>query len=100
MQTARDVDRQWLADFCRRRGIRKLAVFGSVLREDFGPESDIDVLVSFEPGRFVGFSIFEMEAELSQAFGGRKVDLVSEKYLNPRLRERILADAEVWYEEG
>ena len=89
-----------VADFCRRHHIRKLSLFGSVLRDDFGPESDVDVLIEFEPGRVVGFGIIDIEEELSQLFGGRKVDMVREKCLNPRLRDRILASAEVQYAEG
>jgi len=89
-----------IAEFCRRHHIRKLALFGSVLRDDFGPESDIDVLVNFEPGHVVGFEIIDMEEELSRVFGGHKVDIVQEKYLNARLRGRVLASAEVQYAEG
>lgn len=89
-----------LAAFCNRYGIRKLSLFGSVLRDDFHPDSDIDVLVEFEPDRVVGFEVLDMEEELSQLFGGHKVDIVSEKYLNRRLRDRILASAEAQYAEG
>jgi len=80
-----------IADFCRRRHIRKLSLFGSVLRDDFRPDSDIDVLVEFQPGYIVGFEIIDMEDELSRLFGGHKVDIVAKKYLNRRLRGRILA---------
>jgi predicted nucleotidyltransferase len=90
-----------IADFCRRHHIRKLSLFGSVLRDDFRPDSDIDVLVEFEPGHAVGWDIIDIEEELSQLFGGgHRVDIVSEKYLNRRLRARILASAEVQYAEG
>lgn len=89
-----------IAQFCRRHGIRKLSLYGSVLREDFRPESDVDVLVEFKPGHTVGFGIIDMEEELSRLFGGHKVDIVQEKYLNRRLRERVLASAEVQYAEG
>jgi len=92
--------RDQIADFCRRHHIRKLALFGSVLRDDFGPQSDIDVLVDFEPGYAVGFEILDMEEELSRVFGGHKVDIVQEKYLNRWLRARVLASAEVQYAEG
>ena len=94
------VSREEIADFCRRHHIRKLSLYGSVLRDDFRPDSDIDVLVDFEPGHTVGFGILDMEEELSALFGGHKVDIVSEKYLNRRLRGRILASAEVQYAEG
>jgi predicted nucleotidyltransferase len=89
-----------LVDFCRRHRIRKLALFGSVLRDDFRADSDIDVLVEFEPGHVVGFGILDLEEELSQLFGGHRVDMVREKYLNARLRQRILASAEVQYAQG
>ena len=89
-----------LAQFCRKYGIRKLAIYGSVLRDDFGPQSDVDVLVEFQPGRTIGLRIIDMEAELSRLLGGKhKADIVSAKYLNPRLRDNILASAEVQYAE-
>src|SRR5437016_3470486 len=88
-----------IAAFCRRHGIRKLSLFGSVLREDFRADSDVDVLVEFEPARAVGWEIVDVEEELSQLFGGRKVDMVPEKYLNWRLRDRVLASAQVQYAE-
>jgi predicted nucleotidyltransferase len=94
------IDRERLASFCRRHHIRKLALYGSVLRDDFRPDSDVDVLIEFEPGYAVGFGIADLEEELAELFGGRRVDLVAEKYLNRRLRERILANAEVQYAEG
>jgi predicted nucleotidyltransferase len=96
MTLARDA----IADFCQRHHIRKLSLFGSVLRDDFRPDSDIDVLVEFEPGHVVGFAIVDMEEELSGFFGGHKVDIVQEKYLNWRLRDRILGSAEVQYAQG
>jgi len=89
-----------IAAFCRRHHIRKLSLFGSVLRDDFRPDSDIDVLVEFEPGHAVGLGIIDIEEELSQLFGGHKVDMVREKYLNRRLRSRIIDSAEVQYAEG
>ena len=89
-----------IADFCRRNGIRRLSFFGSVLRDDFRPDSDVDVLVEFKPGQTVGFRIIEIEEELSALLDGHKVDMVNPKYLNPRLKDRILADAEVQYAEG
>jgi hypothetical protein len=95
-----DVPRDEIAAFCRRHHIRKLSLFGSVLRDDFQPDSDVDVLVEFEPGHVVGFGIVEIEEELSRLFGGHKVDMVREKYLNRRLRNRILASAQVQYAEG
>jgi len=91
------VDSVELAGLCRRWRIRELALFGSALRPDFGPESDVDLLVEFEPGVVLGFRVFELERELSALFGGRSVDLVRRKYLHPRLRDRVLAEARVQY---
>ena len=93
------VDRQRLAEFCRGNHIRSLALFGSVLRDDFRPDSDIDVLVEFEPGHVLGFGVFRLEEQLSAFFGGHRVDLVNRKYLNHRLRDRVLAAAETQYAE-
>jgi len=90
------VDRAKVAEFCRRRHIRRLALFGSVLREDFGPESDVDVLVEFEPGHVPGLAFFAMERELSEMLG-RKVDLNTLGFLSPYIREGVLAEAEVQY---
>lgn len=100
MQARVAIDRNRLADFCRRHHVRKLSLFGSVLRDDFRSDSDVDVLLDLEPGRVVGYRILDMEEELSELFGGRRVHLVSEKYLNPRLRDRVLSSAEIHYAEG
>ena len=94
------VDRAKLAEFCRRHHIRKLALFGSVLREDFGPHSDVDVLVEFAPGHTPGLDIVDVGEELSALLGGRRVDMVNPKYLNRRLKSRVLDMAEVQYAEG
>jgi predicted nucleotidyltransferase len=94
------IDRVAIARLCRRHHIRRLSLFGSVLRPDFSPASDVDVLVDFEPGHTVGFRIFEIEEGLSRLVGGRRVDLVNRKYLNPRLRERVLEEEEALYAEG
>ena len=93
------VDRQRIAEFCRKYHIRKLALFGSVLGDDFRPDSDVDVLVAFEPGQVIGLHIIDIEDELTRLLG-RRVDLVSEKYLNHRIRDGVLAAAEVQYAEG
>ncbi len=90
------IDRESLADFCRRNHIRKLALFGSILRDDFRADSDIDVLVEFEPGHVPGLKFFALERELSQ-FLGRKVDLNTPNFLSPYFRDRVLAEAEVEY---
>jgi predicted nucleotidyltransferase len=90
-----------LARFCRERGIRRLAVFGSALRADFGPDSDIDLLVEFEPDRIPTlFDIAGMEQELSALLGGRKVDLRTPEDLSRYFRDRVMAEAEVQYVAG
>ena len=95
------VSRDALAAFCREHGIRRLSVFGSVLREDFGPQSDIDVLVEFEPERTPGLlGIARMELELCEVFSGRKVDLRTLEDLSPYFRQDVLDTAEVQYVEG
>jgi len=94
-----DVPLEKLSALCRRRHIRRLALFGSVLRKDFRPESDVDVLVEFEPGRTPGFEFVSIQDELSALLGNRKVDLVSPKFLNRRIRDQVLKDAELVYEK-
>jgi uncharacterized protein len=94
------ISKDLIDEFCRRHHIRKLSLYGSVLRDDFRPDSDIDVLVDFQPNCVIGFDIIDIEEELSRLFDGHKVDIVREKYLNPRLRDRILDSAEVQYAEG
>lgn len=82
-----------IADFCRRNHIRKLSLFGSVLRDDFRSESDIDVLVEFEPGSTPGFFEYVgMEMELTEIFG-HKVDLLTAGFLSPYFREEVLREA-------
>ena len=96
-----DIPMDKVADFCRRHHIRRLALFGSVLREDFRPDSDVDVLVEFEPDHVPGFiALGEMESELSALLGGHPVDLVTEGFLNRHIRSRVLADMEVEYAQG
>jgi predicted nucleotidyltransferase len=85
-----------IAEFCRRHHVRKLALFGSVLRDDFGPESDVDVLVEFEPGTRVGLRFFTMEEELCRMLG-RKVDLNTAGFLSREFRDEVLREAEVQY---
>jgi uncharacterized protein len=94
------IDRDKIAEFCRRYHIRKLAFFGSVLREDFRPDSDVDVLVEFEPGHVPGLKFIQIQDELSTILGGWKVDLVTPKFLNRRIRDRVLASAEIQYAQG
>ena len=90
------LDKEKIADFCRRHHISRLSLFGSVLRDDFGPASDVDVLVEFEPGHVPGLSFFAMEEELSQIIG-RKVDLNTPGFLSPYFRDRIKRESEVQY---
>jgi predicted nucleotidyltransferase len=90
------IDRDRIADFCRRHHIRRLSLFGSVLRDDFGPDSDVDVLVEFDPGHTPGLAFFSMEEELSRIMG-RKVDLNTPGFLSPYLRDRIEKESEVQY---
>ena len=96
-RSATNVDPARLAELCRRWGIRELAIFGSALREDFGPTVMSTCWSSFEPETVLGFRIFDLERELSELFGGRRIDLVPRKFLNPRLRQRVLAEAQIQY---
>ena len=90
------IDRERVAAFCRRHHIRRLALFGSVLRDDFTAESDVDVLVEFEPGHVPGLAFFAMQDELS-AILGRKVDLNTPGFLSRYFRDEVLAEAETQY---
>ena len=93
-------DRDKIAAFCRENHIRRLALFGSALREDFGQDSDVDVLVEFEPENVPGLiRLAGLERELSEAFGGRKVDLRTPEDLSRYFRDAVVAEAEVQYEE-
>ncbi|MDY7010607.1 MAG: nucleotidyltransferase family protein [Planctomycetota bacterium] len=93
-----DADKGRIAQFCREHHIRRLALFGSVLRDDFSPESDIDVLVEFEKGHVPGlFGLARLERELSDVFGGRKIDLRTPEDISRYFRENVLAEAEVQY---
>jgi predicted nucleotidyltransferase len=97
MSPSLSIDRAAVEAFCRRHHITRLALFGSVLRDDFGPDSDIDVLVEFEPGHVPGLKFVSMERELSSLFSGRRVDLVTPKFLNSRIRDQVLNSAEPLY---
>ena len=90
------IPKEKVADFCRRHHIRRLALFGSVLRDDFQDGSDVDVLVEFEPGYVPGLRFFSMEEELSQILD-RKVDLNTPQFLSPYFRDQVLAEAEAQY---
>jgi len=87
-----------VAEFCQRNHISAFYLFGSVLRDDFRPESDIDILVEFEPGHVPGFfSIFDMEHELSRIFAARKTNIRTAKDLSRYFREEIISTAELHY---
>jgi len=86
-----------IAEFCRRHGVKRLSLFGSILRDDFGADSDIDVLVEFQPDCRVGLRFFAMERELSDLLG-RKVDLNTPGFLSRYFREEVLAEAVAQYD--
>lgn len=90
------VPREKVAEFCQQYHIRKLAFFGSVLRDDFGPNSDVDVLVEFEPGQVPGLAFFAMQDELSKILG-RKVDLNTKGFLSKYFRDEVLRESKVEY---
>ena len=93
-----DIDQEAISEFCKTHHIRKLALFGSVLRDDFGPESDVDVLVEFEPEASIGlFDIARMELAMSPLFAGRKVDLRTPEDLGRHMRARVVASAQGVY---
>ena len=87
------IPREAIAEFCRRNHIRKLSLFGSILRDDFGPDSDVDVLVEFEEGKTPGLEFFGMGAELADILG-RAVDFNTPGFVSPRFRARVVAEAE------
>ncbi len=91
-----EVPRREIEDFCKRHHIRKLALFGSVLRDDFGPSSDVDVLVEFEPGKVPGLKFFAMQEELSQILG-RRADFNTAQDISAYYRDKVLAEAQPLY---
>ena len=91
------IDREAVSAFCRRHHIARLALFGSVLRDDFGADSDVDVLVEFLPGHVPGLRFVTIEREFSELLHGRRVDMVTPKFLNPRIRDKVLRAAEPLY---
>ncbi len=92
-----ELDRERIAEFCRRNGIRRLALFGSVLTDRFGPESDVDMLVEFEPEVRIGLlGMARLEIELSELIG-RKVDLRTPEDLSRYFRDKVIAQAEEQY---
>jgi hypothetical protein len=90
---------QQIAEFCKHNAIRKLALFGSVLRSDFRPESDIDVLVEFEPDAHIGWEFIDIQDHLTHLLN-RKVDLHTQFTLSPYFRDEVLQSAQVLYERA
>ena len=95
------IDKDEIAGFCRRHHIVRLAIFGPALRDDFRSDSDVDVLVDFEPDHVPGFfRLSDMQEELSALFGGREVDLRTPQDLSRYFRDDVVAQAEVQYARG
>jgi predicted nucleotidyltransferase len=93
------IPKDGITHFCTQHQIKRLALFGSVLRDDFRPDSDIDVVVEFIPGKRVGMlTMARIERELSQLFGGRTIDLRTPAELSRYFRDDVLQKAEVCYE--
>jgi predicted nucleotidyltransferase len=97
-QLSLNIPQQEVAAFCRRHHIRRLALFGSVLRGDLRPDSDIDVLVEFDPNHIPGLAFFSMQQELAQILG-REVDLNTPQFLSPYFRRQIQEEAALVYEQ-
>ena len=93
------VPRERIAKFCRCNHVRKLALFGSVLRDDFTPQSDVDVVVEYECGHVPGLAFITHQEELSRILG-RNVDLNTPQFISRYFREEVLSDAEVVYGEA
>ena len=91
-----EFSQEQLEAICRRRAVKRLALFGSVLRDDFGPDSDVDVLIEFRDD-FEGKQIYKIYEELEELFGGRTVDLVDPKRLKPRLKKYVMENVEELY---
>lgn len=92
-----EISEETIADFCQRHHVHRLCLFGSILRDDFGLDSDVDVLVQFEPGATPGFGFFRLQEELS-ALLGRKVDLHTPGFLSRYFRDQVLREAKVLYD--
>lgn len=92
-----EIPKDRIAEFCRNNRIRRLALFGSILHDDFRPDSDIDVLVEFEPGATPGFAFFGLQGELSEILG-RNVDLNTPQCLSKYFVDEVLQEARVLYE--
>lgn len=92
-----DIPDKPIAEFCRRHRIRRMSLFGSIVRGDFSPESDVDILVEFEAGATPGFRFFRLQDELSELLG-RQVDLNTSGFLSPYIRDEVLREAETVYD--
>ena len=92
-----EISEQAISAFCRKHHIRRLSLFGSILRDDFGPDSDIDILVEFEPGATPGFGFFGLQEELAQLLS-RKVDLNTPQCLSRYFVDEVLREARVLYD--
>ena len=99
MHRGLNIPRRKVDDFCRRHNIRKLSIFGSAIHGDLRNDSDVDVLVEFEPDHVPGLAFFEMERELSEILG-REVDLNTPQFLSPYFRGRVVAEAETLYDRS
>ncbi len=93
------IERSAIISLCQHYHIQKLSLFGSVLRHDFRPDSDVDVLVEFQPGHTPGFGFIDVQDRLSEIIG-REVDLNTPNFLSRYFREQVLAEAEVIYEQS
>ncbi len=95
-----DIPKERIAEFCRKHGIERLSLFGSVLRDDFGPDSDVDVLVEFKPGNRIGLiQLASLELKLG-AIIGRKVDMNTPGFINMNFRPTVIAESEIQYAES
>lgn len=94
-----DVEPATIARFCRERGIRRLALFGSVLRDDFSPDSDVDLLVEYLPGRHPGLMLFRQQDELAAQWK-RPVDLHTPASISRRFRGQVVAESAAIYEQA
>jgi len=101
MKSGVNISKEKIINFCKKNHIKRLAFFGSVQRNDFNPESDVDILVEFEPGHTPGFfKLFDMEQELSSVLNGRKVDIRTPDDLSRYFRDKIKEEAEIYYVQG
>ena len=91
-----DIPQEQITNFCRQHHIRRLSLFGSVLRNDFSDDSDVDVLVEFDPGHTPGLVFFSIQRDLSELIG-RQVDLNTANDLDPSFRRAVLNEAQVVY---